>query len=158
MPSRRWSAALVAAGLVTGTLAACSSPGDNNSSSSSSSKASGPFKIGVLLPESGPLATTSTVYQAVAKNLGTSKIPGTETIDGRQVKVTVVDDLGTGPGTSSAVRQLLDSDNVDAREQAYRELAIEAKRQGVEYKPSELYSLIEDALQESKGNAVIRED
>jgi branched-chain amino acid transport system substrate-binding protein len=114
MPSRRWSAALVAAGLVTGTLAACSSPGDSNNNNSSSSNSSAPFKIGVLLPESGPLATTSTVYQAVAKNLGTSKIPGTETIDGRQVKVIVRDDLGTGPGTASATRQLLDSDNVDA--------------------------------------------
>jgi branched-chain amino acid transport system substrate-binding protein len=115
MPSRRWSAALVAAGLVTGTLAACSSPGDsNNDNNSSSSQSSGPFKIGVIIPISGPLATTSTVYQAVAKNLGTDKIPGTSTIDGRKVQVIVRDDLGTGPGTSSAVRQLLDSDKVDA--------------------------------------------
>ena len=116
MPTRRWSAALVAAGLVTGTLAACSSPGDNNNSSSdsSSTNSSAPFKIGVVIPISGPLATTSTVYQAVAKNLGTSKIPGTETIDGRKVQVIIRDDLGTGPGTSSAVRQLIDSDKVNA--------------------------------------------
>ena len=114
MPSRRWSAALVAAGLVTGTLAACSSPGDSNNNDSSSTNSSAPFKIGVLMPISGPLATTSTVYQAVAKNLGTSKIPGTETIDGRKVQVIVRDDLGTGPGAASAVRQLLDSDKVNA--------------------------------------------
>lgn len=114
MPSRRWSAALVAAGLVTGTLAACSSPGDSNSNDSSSTQSSGPFKIGVIIPISGPLATTSTVYQAVAKNLGTDKIPGTATIDGRKVQVIMRDDLGTGPGTSSAVRQLLDSDKVNA--------------------------------------------
>jgi branched-chain amino acid transport system substrate-binding protein len=112
---RRWSTALVAAGLVaTSALAACSSSGDNSKSSTGGSGSKGTIKIGVEIPTSGALASAGTVYGAVAKSLGTSKIPGTDTIDGRKVQIIVRDNQGTGPGAAAATRQLLDQDKVDA--------------------------------------------
>ncbi len=119
MTSRRWSrlgSALVAAGLLSSAVAACSSPGDKTSSGGGSGNAdsSGPIKIGVLIPTSGQLAGTSTVYKAVAEALTTDKIPNTSTIDGRKVQIIVRDDQGTGPGTAAAARQLIDSDKVNA--------------------------------------------
>ena len=112
---RKWSAALVAAGLVaTSALAACSSSGDNNKTSVGGGNGKGPIKIGVEIPTSGPRASASTVYGAVAKALGTSKLPGTDTIDGRKVQIIIRDNQGTGPGAAAATRQLLDQDKVDA--------------------------------------------
>ena len=88
---RRRSAALVAAGLAAATaLSACSSSGDNNKTSSTGGGGGsdkGPIKIGVEIPTSGPLASAGTVYGLVAKALGTSQIPGTDTIDGRKVQI-----------------------------------------------------------------------
>src|SRR4051794_18396299 len=99
---RRWSAALVAAGLAAATaLSACSSSGDNNKTSSTGGGGGGgkgPIKIGVEIPTSGPLASAGTVYGLVAKALGTSQIPGTDTIDGRKVQIVIRDNQGTGPG------------------------------------------------------------
>ena len=46
---------------------------------------------------------------------------------------------------------------IDTHEQAYREAAIEAQRQGIPYKPSDLNALIEIALKELKGEAVIND-
>jgi branched-chain amino acid transport system substrate-binding protein len=122
---RRLGVALATAGLVAGSLAACSSssdkssttPGGGSSSSaggSGSGGTSGTFKIGVEIPTSGPLASASTVYGAVAKALGTDKIPGTDTINGQKVEIIVRDDLGTGPGAAAATRQLIDQDKVNA--------------------------------------------
>jgi branched-chain amino acid transport system substrate-binding protein len=115
---RRWSAALVAAGLAATTaLSACSSSGDNNKTSSTSGGGGGdksPIKIGVEIPTSGPLASAGTVYGLVAKALGTSQIPGTDTIDGRKVQIVLRDNQGTGPGTAAATRQLIDQDKVAA--------------------------------------------
>jgi branched-chain amino acid transport system substrate-binding protein len=109
------SVCLATAGLVAGSLAACSSSGDNNSSGSGGSGSNkGPIKIGVMLPTSGPLASASVVYGAVAKALTTSKLPGTDTIDGRKVEIVMRDDLGTGAGAAAATRQLLDQDKVNA--------------------------------------------
>ena len=109
---------MVSVGLVaTTTLAACSSSGDNNKTSSSGgggASSKGPVKIGIELPTSGPLASAGTVYGLVAKALGTSKIPGTDTIDGRKVQIIVRDNQGTGPGSAAATRQLIDQDKVDA--------------------------------------------
>jgi branched-chain amino acid transport system substrate-binding protein len=105
----------VAAGLVaTSALAACSSSSDSNKTSSGGGASKDPIKIGVEIPTSGPLASASTVYGAVAKALGTSKIPGTDTIDGRKVEIIVRDNQGTGPGAAAATRQLIDQDKVDA--------------------------------------------
>ena len=66
------------------------------------------------IPTSGPLASAGTVYGAVAKALGTSKLPGTDTIDGRKVEIILRDNQGTGPGAAAATRQLIDQDKVDA--------------------------------------------
>lgn len=46
--------------------------------------------------------------------------------------------------------------DADPREEAYRELALEAERRGIPYTPSELNALIEDMLQEHKGTAIVR--
>jgi branched-chain amino acid transport system substrate-binding protein len=114
---RRRSAALVAAGLAAATaLSACSSSGDNNKTSSTTGSGSnkGPIKIGVEIPTSGPLASAGTVYGLVAKALGTSQIPGTDTIDGRKVQIVIRDNQGTGSGAAAATRQLIDQDKVAA--------------------------------------------
>jgi branched-chain amino acid transport system substrate-binding protein len=95
-------------------LAACSSSGDNSKTSSSGGSSKDPIKIGVEIPTSGPLASASTVYGLVAKALGTSKLPGTDTIDGRKVQIIIRDNQGTGPGSAAATRQLLDQDKVNA--------------------------------------------
>ena len=117
-PLQRMGVALATAGLLAGTLAACSSDSDKSSTDtgggSSSSGASGTFKIGVEIPTSGPLASASTVYGAVAKALGTDKLPGTATINGQKVEIIIRDDLGTGPGAAAATRQLIDQDKVNA--------------------------------------------
>ncbi|HEX4018247.1 MAG TPA: ABC transporter substrate-binding protein [Frankiaceae bacterium] len=105
----------MAAGLMgTSVLAACSSSGDNNKTTSGGGGGKGPIKIGVEIPTSGALASASTVYGLVAKALGTSKLPGTDTIDGRKVQIIIRDNQGTGPGSAAATRQLLDQDKVDA--------------------------------------------
>lgn len=44
----------------------------------------------------------------------------------------------------------------DPREEAYREAAKRAEKMGIEYKPSDLYALIEIALKEQKGEALVR--
>jgi branched-chain amino acid transport system substrate-binding protein len=113
---RKWSTALVAAGLVaTSALAACSSSSDSKTGSGGGGSSSkGPIKIGVEIPTSGPLASASTVYGAVAKALTTAKLPGTDTIDGRKVQIIIRDNQGTGPGAAAATRQLIDQDKVDA--------------------------------------------
>ena len=54
------------------------------------------------------------MYGAVAKALGTDKLPGTDTIDGKKVEIIIRDNLGTGPGAAAATRQLIDSDKVNA--------------------------------------------
>jgi ABC-type branched-subunit amino acid transport system substrate-binding protein len=105
---------LATAGLLAGSLAACSSSGDNNSGSGGSGANKGPIKIGVMIPTSGPLASASTVYGKIAQALTTSKLPGTDTIDGRKVEIVLRDDLGTGPGAAAATRQLIDQDKVNA--------------------------------------------
>ena len=105
----------MAAGLMaTSALAACSSSGGNNNTTSSGGGNKGPIKIGIELPMSGPLASAGTVYGLVAKALGTSQIPGTDTIDGRKVEIVVRDNQGTGPGAAAATRQLIDQDKVAA--------------------------------------------
>jgi ABC-type branched-subunit amino acid transport system substrate-binding protein len=116
MMIRRWMTALVAVGLVAG-AAACSGPSDGTSAGASAGSGTSntdPIVIGVLLPTSGPLAGTSTVYTSIVKALGTSALPGTSTIDGRKVKVVLRDDQGTAAGTASALRQLLDGDKAEA--------------------------------------------
>ncbi len=104
----------MAAGLVaTSALASCSSSGNNKTNSGGGSSA-GPIKIGVELPMSGPLASAGTVYGLVAKALGTSQMPGTDTIDGRKVEIVLRDNQSTATGAAAATRQLLDQDKVDA--------------------------------------------
>jgi ABC-type branched-subunit amino acid transport system substrate-binding protein len=115
MKTRRLMTALSAVGLLA--LAACSGPSDGTSASAGDGGGTSntdPIVIGVLLPTSGPLAGTSTVYTSIVKALATSALPGTSTIDGRQVKVVLRDDQGTAAGTASALRQLLDSDKAEA--------------------------------------------
>ncbi len=63
---------------------------------------------------SGPLASAGTVYGLVAKALGTSQMPGTDTIDGRKVEIVLRDNQSTATGAAAATRQLLDQDKVDA--------------------------------------------
>ncbi|MHA2337477.1 MAG: hypothetical protein ACXACX_09245 [Candidatus Hodarchaeales archaeon] len=46
---------------------------------------------------------------------------------------------------------------LDKREKAYRELAIKANELNIDYKPSELYSLVEDMIQEEKGTVFIKD-
>jgi ABC-type branched-subunit amino acid transport system substrate-binding protein len=117
MELRRRLAAVTAVGLLAMVLVGCAGPSDGGSEKASSSdgaKDTSPITIGVILPTSGPLAGTSKVYQSVAEALGTEKIPGTDEIDGRKVKVVLRDDLGTAAGTASALRQLIDSDHAEA--------------------------------------------
>ncbi len=114
---RRRGAALVAAGLAAATaLSACSSSGNNNKTASTGGGGNdkSPIKIGVEIPTSGPLSSAGTVYGLVAKALGTSQIPGTDTIDGRKVEIVLRDNQGTGPGSAAATRQLIDQDKVTA--------------------------------------------
>jgi len=73
---------------------------------------SGPIKVGVALPLSGPLAPSAATYKVVFSNIGKG-LPNTDTIDGRKVEIVLRDSLGTAAGGAATVRQLLDQDNVD---------------------------------------------
>ncbi len=99
--------ALVTSVTLMGGIAACSSAAAEPSAS-----ASGPIKIGVALPLSGPLAPASVPYKTVIENIGKG-IPNTDTIDGRKVEIVLRDSQGTAAGSSATIRQLLDQDSVD---------------------------------------------
>jgi branched-chain amino acid transport system substrate-binding protein len=107
------AAAATAASLI---LAACGSSGSKTTASSATTKQtaaanSTPLKIGVELPLSGPLGTSSANYAPLVSKL-TSE-PGNAVIDGHPVQVIMVDDGGTATGAASAARQLIDQDKVD---------------------------------------------
>lgn len=99
--------AVVTAVTLMGGVAACSSAADAPQASTS-----GPIKIGVALPLSGPLAPSAAPYKVVFSNIGTG-LPDTGTIDGRKVEIVLRDSLGSAAGGAATVRQLLDQDNVD---------------------------------------------
>src|SRR3981081_3670793 len=106
-------AAATAASLI---LAACGSSGSKTTASSATTKqptgaSSTPLKIGVELPLSGPLGTSSANYAPLVSKL-TSE-PGNAVIDGHPVEVILGDDGGTATGAASAARQLIDQNKVD---------------------------------------------
>jgi ABC-type branched-subunit amino acid transport system substrate-binding protein len=92
-----------AIGLVlTASLAACGS--------SSAKGGSDTYTIGVAIPLSGPIASSSALYRSAMEYWATQH----PQIDGRKVKVVYRDDLGTADGGIAAARALLDQDKVDA--------------------------------------------
>ena len=118
---RKKYVAIVCVGVAAALVAGCSSskktttPSSSAAGGASSGAATGgssssgggsdktPIKVGAVLPLSGPLASASVDYQLVIKNLGT-KIPNSQTIDGRPVQMVLRDDAGTATGEASAVR------------------------------------------------------
>ncbi len=105
-------------------VAACSSSSKSSSSATTATTSGGgstastaapanssPIKIGVMLPLSGPLASTSADYAPMVPLL--TKEPGNSTIDGRPVQIILKDDGGTAASAASTARELIDQEKVD---------------------------------------------
>ena len=96
----------------TATTAGTSTTGGSASTAAAAatgSSGTGPIKIGVLLPLSGPFAAQP--YLDVLNAM--TKIPGNDKIDGRPVQIISKDDQGNATTGAAATRELLDSDKVD---------------------------------------------
>lgn len=89
-------------------LAACGSSG--GSSGGGSSSANSPVTIGVNISLTGPIAGIGKIYQSALDYWESQN----KTIDGRPVKIDLLDDQGTADGGAQVAREFVYQDKVDA--------------------------------------------
>ena len=101
--------------LSTGVLAACSSPSTSSSSSggsTSSGNAKGPITIGASLSLSGDFSADGEAFQK-GYELWVKDVNARGGLDGRQVKLTILDDGSSPSQVVTNYQTLLGADHVD---------------------------------------------